>query len=178
MATPANVQPFVFVGVGLLVAWRLYSRIRRLVGRQPYRPLRSWISALVFPALLIGLLVGTLRHPVGSAAELLGLAVGVGLGLYGLRLTTFEKTGQGLFYTPNAHLGIALSLLFTGRIGYKLYRGYTASAGFSEPPSNLVKSPLTLLIVGMLAGYFSTYAIGLILRRRRGTPPWTLPERA
>ncbi len=174
MATPANVQPFVLVGVGLLVTWRLYSRFRRLVGRQRFRPVRSWIQALLFPALLLALLVGTLRHPLSSGAELLGLAAGVGLGLYGLRLTTFEKTAEGLFYTPNAHLGIALSLLFTGRIAYKLYRGWDASAGFTQPPEGLVKSPLTMLIVGMLAGYFSTYAIGLLLRRRRGTPPWTL----
>lgn len=167
MTTSLNVQPLVFTGVGLLVAWRLYSRIRRLVGRQPYRALRSWIQALLFPALLIGLMVGTLKHPLASGAELLGVAVGVGLGLYGLRLTRFERNDEGWFYTPNAHLGIALSLLFTGRVAYKLYRGWDASAGFTQPPLDLVKSPLTMLIVGMLAGYFCTYAIGLIRWRAR-----------
>jgi len=44
-----------------------------------------------------------------------GAGFGAALGLYGLRLTKFEQTAQGLFYTPSAHLGIALSLLFVGR---------------------------------------------------------------
>ena len=173
MASPSAVQPLVFVGVGLLVAWRLYSRIRRLVGRQPYRPVRSWIQAVLFGVLLVSLLVGTWRHPLASLSELAGVALGLGLALWGLKLTVFEKTGAGCFYTPNLHLGIALSLVFTGRIVYKLVRGYSASAGFTEPPMNLVKSPLTLFIVGTLAGYYATYAIGLIRRRRQGVPPWT-----
>ena len=49
-----------------------------------------------------------------------GLAAGALLGVFGLRRTTFEPTPQGLYYTPNAHLGIALSLLFIARIAYRL----------------------------------------------------------
>ena len=107
MASPSAVQPLVFVGVGLLVAWRLYSRIRRLVGRQPYRPVRSWIQAVLFGVLLVSLLVGTWRHPLASLSELAGVALGLGLALWGLKLTVFEKTDAGCFYTPNLHLGIA-----------------------------------------------------------------------
>lgn len=51
----------------------------------------------------------TLLVPAGIAA----------LGVYGLRLTRFERTPTGLFYTPNAHLGIALSLLLVLRLGYR-----------------------------------------------------------
>ncbi len=173
MVSPAPVQPLVIAGVGLFVAWRLYSRIRRLVGRQPYRPLRSWFQALLFVALLVSLLAGTISHPLRSLSELAGVALGVGLGVWGLKLTTFEKTGSDCFYTPNLHLGIALSMVFVGRVAYKLARGWDATAGFTEPPGSLVKSPLTLFIVGTLAGYYATYAIGLILRRRRGIAPWT-----
>ena len=34
--------------------------------------------------------------------------------------TKFEVTPQGMFYTPNAHIGIALSLLFVGRVIYRM----------------------------------------------------------
>ena len=44
------------------------------------------------------------------------------LGILGLRLTRFETTGEGMLYTPSAHLGIALSTLLVGRIVYRFPR--------------------------------------------------------
>ena len=91
-----------------------------------------------------------------------GLLVGVSLGFYGLRNTRFEKTPQGLFYTPSAHVGIALSLLLAGRIIYRLIQVEGMFGGAPAPPANYATTPLTLLIFGTLAGYYVTYAIGLL----------------
>jgi hypothetical protein len=118
--TPSQVQPYVLGIVTVVVAWRIYSRIRRLVGRQKFSAVRSWLSACLFPVLLLTLLAGTLAHPLRSLSELAGVAIGAALGVYGLRLTQFEATDQGRFYTPSAHIGVGLSLLFLGRVAYKL----------------------------------------------------------
>ena len=174
MYTPADVQPYLAVAIAAFVAWRVYSRVRRLVGRQRFRPFRSWFQVCFFPVLVVLLLLGTFTHPLRSLSELAGVAVGIALGIYGLRLTRFEDTRDGHFYTPSAHIGIALSLLFIGRLGYKFFHGYLSTAGFTAPPSEFVKSPLTLLIVGMLAGYYATYAFGLLRWRRTGKAPTTL----
>lgn len=151
-----------FLGIGLLIAWRIYRRIRRLVGRQRFRPVRSWFSLIFFSLLVLGLLAGLYSHPLRAAVELGGVLVGIGLAVYGLRLTKFENTADGLYYTPNAHIGIALSLLLAGRVAYRLFQVYVSTSGFVEPPQVFVRSPPTLLVVGTLAGYYAWYALGLI----------------
>jgi hypothetical protein len=150
----------------VLIAWRVRARIRRLVGRQRLSPLRSWVSVAIFTALVIALLIGSLDHPLRTVKELTGVAIGIGLAVYGLRVTRFESTPSGLYYTPSAHIGVALSLLVVARVAYRLFQSYAATAGFTEPPASLVRSPLTLLLVGTLAGYYAWYALGLLRWRR------------
>ncbi len=152
--------------IGALIAWRLYRRIGKLVSRQPFHPRRSWSSVILFPLLAIFLLVGSLAYPLNIEAELVGIAIGVGLAVYGLRLTKFENQPDGLYYTPNAHIGIALSLLFAGRVAYRMIQLYGSSNGLSEPSAAFVSSPITLLIFGTLVGYYVWYAIGLIRKHR------------
>lgn len=161
----------VYAGVALLVAWRLYSRFRRMVGRQKMNPGRAWTTVVLFPTLIVLLSLPSIAHPARALALLLGVAVGVALGLYGLRVTRFEVRPEGHFYTPSAHLGIALSLLLVGRLAYRFVQlgGFPAASG-QAPPADLVGSPLTLVLIGMLAAYYVTYAIGLIRWRRRSGP--------
>jgi len=75
-----------------LVVWRVYQRIRRLVGRQRLHPRRPWFTVVLFPLLFALLAFGALAVPGGTLAlgALAGGAVaGVGLGVVGLRLTRF-----------------------------------------------------------------------------------------
>ena len=103
------------------------------------------------------------------------------LGVLGLRLTRFEATSAGLFYTPSAHLGIALSTLLVCRIAYRFITGGFPGAGTADSaPAAL--TPLTLLLVGTLAGYYCAYALGLLrwqARVRRDQPrAATEPQRS
>lgn len=151
-----------------LIVWRMYSRIRRLVGRQPLRPWRSRIAMVVFPLLALAAGLGALRHPPSLAALAAGLAGGALLAVLALRLTSFEDTASGYFYTPNAHIGIGLSLLFVARIGYRLFEIFqTGGAAGPGAMQDFGASPLTLSVFGMMAGYFSAYAAGLLRWRRR-----------
>jgi hypothetical protein len=165
---------FISLGVAAFIAWRVYVRVRRMVGRQKLSRVRPWVSVCVFPVLLALLLVGSLVHPTNALALLAGAGLGAALGAYGLRLTAFEQTPSGLFYTPNAHLGIALSLLLLARIGYRAAQFYFLAAPTAAPPVDFVRSPLTLLLFGTLAGYYVAYAVGLLRwsrRARQGDAP-------
>jgi hypothetical protein len=145
-----------------LVAWRLYARFRRLVGRQRLSRVRPWVSLTVFPAFL-ALLAWLAHGRPGALAWLAGaLVLGALLARYGLSRTVFEITPEGLFYTPHAPLGIALTVLLAGRIGYRLYE----VIGAGPAAADFARSPLTLAVFGVLAGYYMAYAAGLLRWRR------------
>lgn len=162
MNSPAHPPLLLVAGIGALVAFRMYRRAIRLVGRQLFRPARSWSSLVFFPLLVLALIVVMASHPLSAAGELVGFAIGVCLAIYGIRLTKFEVTDQGLYYTPNAHIGIALSLLLALRVVYRFVLLNYSPGAMSDPQQSLSQAPLTLLIIGTLAGYYAAYALGLI----------------
>jgi hypothetical protein len=145
-----------------LITWRVYARFRRMVGRQRLSRIRPWITLAIFPVLIV--LLGFAAHEhldrLGWLAG--GLGLGAWLGTFGLGKTRFEPTPQGLYYTPNAHLGIALSLLFVARIVYRLVEVYVIAPGMPNGVGDFARSPLTLAVFGLLAGYYIRYAIGLL----------------
>lgn len=154
-----------------LIAWRMVVRYRRMTTRQRLGRIRPWITVIVFPLLLwlIAMTAFVPPHPQPEKLPWLGagLLVGVLLSVYGLRRTTFEVTSEGLFYTPHAKLGIAISVLFTlrvlWRIGELLLRG-------PVPPDHMndfTLSPFTLAPLGLLGGYYIAYSAGLIAWRWR-----------
>ena len=149
-----------------LILWRLYRRVRRLVGRQRSRAWRHWVAAIFFPALLALLAAAAFSSPLALAALAAGVATGIGLSVWGLRLTRFEMTPEGIFYTPNAHIGIALSLLLVARIAYR-FAEIGMAGGFRQAGAqDFARSPLTLVIFGTLASYYAAYAIGVLRQRR------------
>jgi len=166
MVFASHLSLVVSVGITALIAWRVYSRVRRMVGRQQLSSARPWLTICLLPVLL-ALLLGSFGHPGTALETVAGVGLGAALGIYGLRLTKFEQTLSGLFYTPNARLGIAISLLFLGRIAYRATQPYFSAVPVSVPPSDFARSPLTLLIFGTLTGYYVTYAVGLLRWRKR-----------
>ena len=157
----------VVLAFAALVVWRMYARIRRVVGRQRLSRVRPWITVVVFPLILVLLLATSLAHPAAGAAAIGGAIVGIGLGVLGTRLTKFEVTPAGLFYTPNAHLGIALSLLLVVRLAWRFVMMQTGGHGVDPQAAQIGNNPLTMAIFGTLAGYYVTYAIGLLRWRAR-----------
>jgi len=156
----------VTVLVVALIAWRLYARSRRLIGRQRLSKWRPWVTVTVFPLLFIVLGVLARHQPAALGALGGGAIVGMGLGILGVKLTKFEATATGAWYTPSAHLGIALSVVLVLRIGYRFIQA-SQSVNIGEPPGSYASSPMTLLIFGALALYYVTYAVGLIRWSRR-----------
>jgi hypothetical protein len=146
---------------GGLIVWSLYRRVRRNIGRQPLHPRRA-ITSIVILSLVSVLIAGlSLQNPGLLLGLGGGLLLGALLGLVGLRLTRFETTAEGHFYTPNTHIGIALSVLFVGRIVYRyVVLNNPATVQNHVQP---FQSPLTLFIFGLTVGYYIVYQIGILV---------------
>jgi hypothetical protein len=155
---PALVIPF--------IAWRIYLRARRSIGRQPFQANRLKVRIGVFS--LVSLLIGVAAFAHLPSFEALagGLVLGALLSLLGLRLTKFENTAEGKFYTPNTALGVALLVLFVGRIAYRLFVIFGDPMIGDAPAPLMFQSPLTMLIFGLTAGYYIAYNAGVLVRAK------------
>lgn len=148
------------------VAWAIYRRVRRNIGRQKLKPGRMKVRVGIFG--LIGLLsLAAYAHNVEMAGALLAGFVGGGaLAWLGLRHTRFETTPQGNFYTPHTYIGLFVSMLLLARIAYRFVVVYpamqAAHQASSDPFAAYQKSPLTLAIFGLVIGYYVAYYAGIL----------------
>ena len=168
MSLPTDPQYLVFLALLPLVVWRLYTRTRRLIGRQRSVAWRHWSAALGFPSLIL-LLAGTgvLVNPQSVVGLGAGIAAGAVLAIINMYLTKFENTSEGMFYTPSAYIGFALMLLFVGRIVYRLFMLFTQGMPLSNPDMNDVSSPLTMALIGLFIGYFAGFGLGILRWRSK-----------
>ena len=161
---PKMLTPLLF---GALIAFAIYRRVRRNIGRQSFQPGRlKWRIAL-FAVIGALILFTALRDPALAGAMAAGIAGGGALGWFGLRHTQFETTGEGRFYTPHTYIGAFVSALFLGRIAYRFVVLYSAShavAADSMPFAGYQKSPLTLALFGVVVGYYIAYYAGVLGR--------------
>ncbi len=162
-----NSSSLVWLALLPLIAWRVYARFKRMVGRQRLSKWRPRIQLTIFPTLIALLAYGAWARPMSLAWLAAGLGAGALLARYGWNKTAFEATPRGLYYTPNAHLGIALSLLFLGRVLYRLIEIFALQRPGARDPADFAQSPLTLAVFGLLAGYYIAYAVGLARWRAR-----------
>jgi hypothetical protein len=160
--TSAPIGPIL---VGGLIVWSLYRRVRRNIGRQPLRPSRA-IRSIVILSLVSVLIVSTSLQNTNLLLGFGGgLLLGALLGFAGLKLTRFETTDEGHFYTPNTHIGVALSILFIGRIAYGYGKSFIMNGSAMTTPAHAqpFQSPLTLFILGLTVGYYLVYQTGILI---------------
>ncbi len=155
--------------IAVLVAWGLYRRARRFIGRQTLQPARLWtrIGFLVFAGALV--VATSARTPNAIEALLAGACCGIALGWVGLKYTRFESTPEGRFYTPHAYIGLLVTALLAGRVLYRFLFLYSGAQGFApvaQDPSAFQRSPMTLGIFAALVGYYLSYYLGVLSMSR------------
>jgi hypothetical protein len=154
----------------LLMPFALWQRYRS--GRSRRRVVR-WVMTLNAWSLLVSVVLFFFGAWVAGywvnaalAHAGAGLLAGMLLGVIGLALTRFETTSQGVFYTPNRWLVLALTLVVAARIGYGLYR--MEQAWVSDIHAAwLAQQGSVLAVGGLLLGHYLAYAWGLRWRLRR-----------
>jgi hypothetical protein len=173
---PGDYSQFVPFLLAALVVFAIYRRLRRSFGRQVVRPGRMTFRIVLLTILVCTLLPLALRTPQYLAAEVIGAALGVALGTFGARRTRFQTYDGRLHYIPHTYTGVAVSLLFLGRLVYRVVQVYSASPAASAPgagasqafaPASMVRSPLTLGLFFVLAGYYVFFYGWVLWKSRR-----------
>ena len=154
-----------------ILVWRVYARLKTQMQRQRSILARHYTGIFVFLAMIAVPASELLGNLVSLGALAVGVAGGIGYGAWGLKLTRFDETDEGYFFTPNARLGILVAMLFAARvlyIGFELY----ANQGSTAPTPRFTDSPLTMLVVGLTGAYFATYSTGILrwrLKRQKAS---------
>jgi hypothetical protein len=162
MINSSNLAPAVLVTA--IVAFGIYRRIRRNIGRQTLTAGRQYARMAIFTVLCLFLAFAHPLQPAAVAYIASGLIVGAAVGWFALRHTEFEATPEGYFYTPHLYIGIAVTALFIGRILYRLVLIYNMAGNMGNgmrPPAQ-DSNPLTLGILFLTAGYYIVYCTGLL----------------
>jgi hypothetical protein len=168
---PPDFSRFVPYLLAALIVLAVYRRLRRSFGRQPLRPARMVVRIVIFSVLGVLFLISAgLRSGAFLGAAIAGLLAGVLLALWGAARTRFETIGTERYYVPHTYTGIAVSLLFIGRVAYRVLQTYgTPRADGTALPvgaglgaAGYVSSPLTFGLFFVLVGYY-VYYLGFIL---------------
>lgn len=165
-----------FLVVAMVLAWLLLLPLamwqRYRSGRARRRAI-GWVASVNAWSLLISSVVFLCGawlsgHWIDAALPFAagGLATGALTGIAGLALTRFERTPQGLFYTPNRWLVLVLTLVVLARLVHGAYRMQQAWAAEAQM-AWLSQQGSVLAIGGLLLGYYLAYAWGLRSRLRR-----------
>jgi hypothetical protein len=174
---------WVVLAIVVLVAVRMYFRIRKQFGVQPLRP-RKHVRRAIFLG-IAGYAIAHIFVRSGEAAMWMGGGAlgGVVLGVIGVTLAQIEpaRDGQEARYTPNPWIGAVLSALLIGRVAWRLgklaFGGSAAAAAMAMPTGDpaaqmrmvdvLQRSPGTLLLLGLLLGYNLCFQVGLAVQHAR-----------
>lgn len=176
---PHLTQYFIMVPI---MAWVVWRRVRRSFGRQPIK--RKTMIARIAIFAVAGVLLALSGLQKVELAEGLfgGVVLGAALGLLGVRLTRFEVDPvRGDCYVPNPWIGAFLTVLLLGRLAYRfivvmpqVHQAHVALQGQGVPnagaqawSSGYTSSPLTMLVIGLLIGYYILYFTGLLIHHRR-----------
>jgi hypothetical protein len=149
--------------VTAVVAFGMYRRVRRNIGRQPLTATRQYVRMGLFAVLCVALTFLRPLQPAAVAYIGSGLIIGAAIGWFALRHTEFSSTPEGCFYTPHLYIGLAITALFIGRLLYRMVLIYgtvaDAANGTAPAPDN---NPLTLGILFLTASYYIVYCTGLL----------------
>lgn len=149
-----------------LLVWRIYARLKGIMLRQRSILQRHYTGAGVFSAvpLVAASQVAPELPMLGWLA--VGVAVGIGYGIWGVKLTRFETVKEGYFFTPNLRLGMVIAMLFVASILYIGFEIY-ANQGSGQPTPRVTDYVFFLPCLGLMTGYFATYSVGLLRWRRQ-----------
>jgi hypothetical protein len=153
-----------------LAVWRIYSRLKRMLGRTQSELWRHYATLAVMVIALVAVTVQVFGNWLGLAALLAGVLIGAMLGQRSFKLSRLENRPEGFFYTQNRKLGLLVIMLFVSRLIYRLFEAYLHMHNGLPLDPDFVGNPISAWLFGLLGGFYGVYAWLLIQWRRTQKP--------
>lgn len=172
----SQISPYVIAALAVLL---VYRRLRRSFGRQRIRPVRMRVRLGLLIAVGCLMLPLAVRSGQFLGAELAGALVGAMLGVWGARHTRYQTYGGQLHYIPHTYTGIAVSLLFLGRLVYRVVElsaiNHSTGPGGVESMQRMtspamLNSPFTVGLLFVVVGYYVCYYSMVLSKSKRIRP--------
>jgi hypothetical protein len=144
-----------------VLVWRIYSRVKGMMKRQRSIMQRHYTGAGVFTAIVLVAGSQLIEQPGAFGWLAVGTLGGIGYGVWGLKLTRFETIPEGYFFTPNARLGLIIAMLFVAAVMYVGFEIYANQGAVLATPK-VTDYVFFMPCLGLMAGYFGTYSMGLL----------------
>ena len=119
-------QQYMFIGIIiLLLVYRIFKRVRRSIGWQQLNKKRMRISTVIFFIIGVLLLFEGGTKPLILTSDAIGILIGIGLAYFASIKTNFEMRNGSWFYNTNIWISGTVTLLFFGRLIYRIYDIYS-----------------------------------------------------
>lgn len=176
-------MPIVFAAIAILVLLALFAialplvtLIQRYRAGTARRRTRGWVASINIGAIALSAIlfltfsvVSSFWIPGAFYYTLTGICAGLLLGIVGLLVTRWERSGAVLHYTPSRLLVLAITLVVAARIGYGFWRGWHAWQLSSGDTSWIAESGAagSMGAGATVVGYYLMYWAGVLRAHRR-----------
>lgn len=166
-----------WVFIAALILYGIYRRIRRNIGWQMLRERKMKIRIVIF--LIVGalFLAVSASHPVSLISDAAGIAAGAILAFYSSKVTRFERRNEHWYYMPNVLIGSIVSLLFIGRLFFRLFGLYSngvlqgTSSQSAQHMNQAIGSSWTAGLLLIMFAYYAIYYFILLRQHKKFANP-------
>lgn len=166
-------NPLYWIFIAALIFFAIYRRVRRNIGWQLLRTKRMKVRIVIFLVIGALFLTGGAAHPVSLISDAAGILVGTVLAFYSSKITRFEQRDEHLYYMPNVWIGAAVSLLFIGRLLFRMFSLYSdgalqgTSSDSAQSMSQAMGNSWTAGLLLIMFAYYTLYYFILLSNHKK-----------
>jgi drug/metabolite transporter (DMT)-like permease len=171
-------QTIIIALIAVFILYRIYLRVRRSIGWQQLNPGKLQTSIIILSVLGVVLIALGASHPISLASDAAGIAIGVVLAYFGAAMTRFEQRDGRWHYRPSTWIGGIVTVLFFGRILYRVYGIVTMASAGGTGAGHSATDSLQAVAGGWSAGlmlimfsYYAVYNIMLLRKQKEQLQP-------
>ncbi|MBP1966715.1 hypothetical protein [Paenibacillus aceris] len=161
----------IYILLLIFLAYRIFRRVQRTFGWQQLSLRRLRIMNGLFCVIGLLFLIEGVFHWVSLVSDVIGASLGIILAYYSAETTRFEIREGLRLYRSSAWIGGTVTLLFIGRLSYRIYAMMQDSHAhqLSSQWKSLGGTWTSGLMLIMIAYYF-TYNLFLIRKQKQLNP--------